>query len=297
MKKQSVLAMAMVFSLTGGMSLPTQAAGVYSINGTNVSKNCVVVKSQIENLPEIKSVLEELSGQIQSGNLKDCTIITLSGCNQTGNGNQSDDSGTNNPDGDNSQSNGSQTQKPDNNQSCGNQTQKPDNNESGGGQVQKPDNSQPGGNPAEQPDNNQAQTPDTDTTEQPELDQGNLSYAQQILKLVNEERAKVGLHALRLDAELSAAALVRTEEIQTSFSHTRPDGRKFSSVLTDRGIRFTGAGENIAWGQTSPEKVMEAWMNSEGHRANILNAKYTKLGVGHMQNTSGRNYWTQLFTY
>lgn len=124
-----------------------------------------------------------------------------------------------------------------------------------------------------------------------------LSFAEQVVALVNKERAKVGVGALTLDKEIEAAALVRAQEIETSFSHTRPDGRSFSTALTDAGITFHGAGENIAWGQRSPEEVVNAWMNSEGHRANILNAKFTKIGVGYYRNSAGRNYWTQLFTY
>lgn len=144
------------------------------------------------------------------------------------------------------------------------------------------------------PDINQ---PETDTNV-PDTDQSEtLSFAEQVVALVNAERAKAGLNALTLDTEIASAALVRAKEIETSFSHTRPDGRNFSSVLTDAGITFNGSGENIAWGQRSPEEVMNGWMNSEGHRANILNPKFTKIGVGHYQNVSGRNYWTQLFTY
>lgn len=153
------------------------------------------------------------------------------------------------------------------------------------------------------PDTNQPET-DTNTpdTNQPETDTNipdtdALSYAEQVVALVNTERAKAGLNALTLDTEIASAALVRAKETEISFSHTRPDGRGFSSVLTDNGIKFNGAGENIAWGQRSPEEVMNAWMNSEGHRANILNPKFTKIGVGYYQNAAGRNYWTQLFTY
>lgn len=137
------------------------------------------------------------------------------------------------------------------------------------------------------PDNNQ---PGNDT-ETPAL-----SYAEQVVKLVNEERAKVGAGALTLDKEIEAAALVRAKEIEISFSHSRPDGRNFSTALTDAGITFHSSGENIAWGQRSPEEVVKAWMNSEGHRANILNTNFTKIGVGYYQNGAGRNYWTQLFT-
>lgn len=173
---------------------------------------------------------------------------------------------------------------PDNNQP-GNDIEAPDNNQPGD-DTETPDNNQPGTD-TETPDNNQ---PGNDT-ETPAL-----SYAEQVVKLVNEERAKVGAGALTLDKEIEAAALARAKEIETSFSHTRPDGRNFSTALTDAGITFRSSGENIAWGQRSPEDVVKAWMNSEGHRANILNTNFTKIGVGYYQNGAGRNYWTQLFT-
>lgn len=144
------------------------------------------------------------------------------------------------------------------------------------------DNDAPGVNPPAE-DN----TPET----------GELSFAEQVVALVNAERAKAGLNPLVLDEEIASAALVRARETEISFSHTRPDGRTFSTVLTDNGIKFRGAGENIAWGQRSPEEVMEGWMNSAGHRANILNPNFTKIGVGYYQNAAGRNFWTQLFTY
>lgn len=124
-----------------------------------------------------------------------------------------------------------------------------------------------------------------------------LSYARQIVKLVNEERAKAGLPALQLDADITAAANVRAKEITQKFSHTRPNGSSFSSVLKEQGVSFRGSGENIAWGQKSPEQVMNGWMNSDGHRANILNKNFKNIGVGHYQDENGVNYWVQLFTY
>ena len=149
----------------------------------------------------------------------------------------------------------------------------------------------PGGN---QPGNDQ---PDTDKPETSEPDaEENLSFAKQVVNLVNEERAKAGLSALVLDETLASAAMVRATEIETSFSHTRPDGRSFSTVLSDMGIQYRRSGENIAWGQQSPKAVMEDWMNSKGHRANILNPNFTKIGVGYRKNAAGRTYWTQLFT-
>lgn len=139
--------------------------------------------------------------------------------------------------------------------------------------------------------------PETSTPEnKPEADK-ELTFAEQVLELVNQERTKAGLNAVTLDQNIASAALVRAKEIETSFSHTRPNGSKFSTALTEQGVTFKGAGENIAWGQKSPEAVMQAWMNSEGHRANILNKNFTKIGVGYYQNAAGRNFWTQLFTY
>lgn len=138
---------------------------------------------------------------------------------------------------------------------------------------------------------------DTNTPEnKPEADK-ELTFAEQVVELVNQERTKAGLSAVTLDQNIASAALVRAKEIETSFSHTRPNGSKFSTALTEQGVTFKGAGENIAWGQKSPEAVIPAWMNSEGHRANILNKNFTKIGVGYYQNAAGRNFWTQLFTY
>lgn len=121
-------------------------------------------------------------------------------------------------------------------------------------------------------------------------------YGLRITELVNEQRIANGLKPVEYSAALSEPAQVRVVEIQKSFAHTRPDGRYFSSVLRDFGIGYRTCGENIAWGQRSPEEVVTAWMNSPGHRANILNAGYTKLGVGYAQNERGVNYYTQLFT-
>lgn len=121
------------------------------------------------------------------------------------------------------------------------------------------------------------------------------SFVQQVVQLVNEERAKVGLAPLTVDTKAANAAQVRAGELTQSFSHTRPDGSSFSTALTQAGASFKGAGENIAYGQTTPEQAMESWMNSSGHRANILSSSYTSIGVGHYRSASGTDYWTQLF--
>lgn len=124
----------------------------------------------------------------------------------------------------------------------------------------------------------------------------NMSYANQVVDLVNVERAKEGLAPLSIDTKLESAALVRTQEIQTNFSHTRPNGTSCFTVFDEQSIEYHICGENIAWGQRMPEEVVNAWMNSPGHRANIMNPRFTKIGVGNLKNNSNTQYWTQLFT-
>ena len=84
----------------------------------------------------------------------------------------------------------------------------------------------------------------------------NTSFAKQVVELVNKERSKAGLNALSIDENIETAAMVRSREIEKSFSHTRPNGSSFSTALSESGVKFMGAGENIAWGQRSPEEVM-----------------------------------------
>lgn len=139
----------------------------------------------------------------------------------------------------------------------------------------------------------EASAPETQTPSLPEASDVH-PYVLRIVELVNEERAQAGLNPVTLDASASQAAQVRAQEIVISFSHTRPDGRSCFTALEEQGIRYRTAGENIAWGQRSPEQVMDAWMNSPGHRANILQESFTHIGVGYYQE-NGINYWSQLF--
>lgn len=132
------------------------------------------------------------------------------------------------------------------------------------------------------------------STQKPDDNGYNSSYEQQVLNLVNKERRSQGLSALSLSAEAQQAARVRAKEIVSSFSHTRPNGTSCFTVLNEIGAKYTSAGENIAKGQKTPEQVVEAWMNSPSHRANILSSKYTKLGVGCYFNGSN-TYWAQMF--
>ena len=120
-------------------------------------------------------------------------------------------------------------------------------------------------------------------------------FPQQVLDLVNKERAKVGARPLRLSSELQSAAMLRAREITQVMSHTRPNGKSCMTVLKSP----WGAGENIAGGNETPEEVVEGWMNSPGHRRNILYPRFNKLGVGYCYDPNGvggyKPYWVQLF--
>ncbi len=147
------------------------------------------------------------------------------------------------------------------------------------------------------PDGGNSQLPDIGVPSQPDQNGSVSAYAAKVVELVNAERAKAGLQPVKANSQMMGAAEVRAKEIERSFSHTRPDGSGFSTVLTQNGVSFRGSGENIAYGQPTPEAVMETWMNSAGHRGNILNGQFTDIGVGYYENGSGVGYWVQVFTY
>lgn len=117
---------------------------------------------------------------------------------------------------------------------------------------------------------------------------------QAVFKLVNEAREAEGIAPLILDDKLCEAAQIRAKELETLSSHTRPDGRKFSTVLDDNNIVWMTTGENIAAGQDTAEEVMQDWM-SGSHRANILNSKFVKIGIAKYQNQQNQEEWVQLF--
>ena len=119
-------------------------------------------------------------------------------------------------------------------------------------------------------------------------------FAYQVLSLVNREREKEGLDPVMLAPDLMEAAAVRAEELTERFSHTRPNGKSCFSVIARK---KRTVGENIAAGQPTPEDVMDCWLNSPGHRANILNPDFRELGVGYLYRDGEeyRHYWVQLF--
>ena len=121
------------------------------------------------------------------------------------------------------------------------------------------------------------------------------SDVQTVFELVNKERKAIGLSAVTLSNELCKTADVRAKEIVKSFSHTRPNGTTCFTVFKENGITYRYAGENIAYGQKTATIVMNAWMSSSGHRANILNKNFGKIGIACYE-YGGKKYWVQLFT-
>ena len=119
-------------------------------------------------------------------------------------------------------------------------------------------------------------------------------YEQEVIRLVNEIRAENGLPALTYNWELSRVARYKSQDMKDNryFSHTSPVYGSPFEMMRSFGIAYRSAGENIARGYATPQAVVNGWMNSSGHRANILNASFTQIGVGYVAEGS---YWTQMF--
>lgn len=123
------------------------------------------------------------------------------------------------------------------------------------------------------------------------------SKASEILSLVNKERSAAGLSGLKADSSLNMLAQLKAEDMAKNkyFSHNSPTYGSAFDMMKQYGFSYRTAGENIAKGQKSSQTVMNAWMNSSGHRANILGSSYTKLGVGYAVDAGGNTYWVQMF--
>ena len=214
----------------------------------------------------------------QGGNMED---------NNQGNNNQDKDD--NNPGNDNNQdqdkddNNNNQDQDKDDNNQDNNNNQDQD----------KDDNNQ---------DNNNNQDQDKDDNNQ--NDDNNSSNINgfskeqvEVLNLVNKERKANGLKPLTLNKELSNVANIKSRDMieKGYFDHTSPTYGSPFDMMKKLHISYNTAGENIAMGQKTPSEVMNSWMNSSGHRANILNSTYTELGVGIQKDSNGTIYWTQMF--
>ena len=128
----------------------------------------------------------------------------------------------------------------------------------------------------------------------PQLDSTVTSYETEVIRLVNEIRLENGLNPLTAHWELSRVARYKSQDMADNryFSHTSPTYGSPFQMIKAFGLSYRTAGENIAMGYSTPQAVVDGWMNSSGHRANILNASYTQIGVGYV---AQGHYWTQMF--
>jgi len=272
MKKRVLLSVAAATALTLGVSsLDAQAATVQpsNIKVQNIQHSKVMMKqmSQQELQAFLQSMGVESLAQWQQGNFQPNCIIP----GQQPTENVVTEQPTVKP----------ETQKPAEQKPV---EQKP------AEEVQKPEAQKPAEN-----NNTQKPAEQKPAEQKPAEEAKSLSeFEQRVVELTNAERAKQGLPALKIDTELSKVARIKSEDMQKNnyFDHNSPTYGSPFDMMKKFGISYTSAGENIAQGQRTPEEVVQAWMNSAGHRANILNNGFTHIGVGYVE--SG-NYWTQQF--
>lgn len=117
----------------------------------------------------------------------------------------------------------------------------------------------------------------------------------EVYEITNNYRSLVGVSSLTLDSSLVEAASIRAKELNDSFSHTRPNGSSCFTVLSELGISYGTAGENIAAGYSSSQSVMEGWRSSSGHYQNIISSKFKKIGIG-VNIINNQYYWVQIFS-
>ncbi|MBY0064566.1 MULTISPECIES: CAP domain-containing protein [Priestia] len=160
-------------------------------------------------------------------------------------------------------------------------------------QAQAPEQSEEAKAPEQTQQNTKAQQ--SENTDKAEQTKDASQFEQKVVDLVNQEREKQGLKPLTLNKELSDVARTKSKDMMDKgyFDHNSPTYGSPFDMMKQFGIEYTTAGENIAKGQQSPEDVMNAWMNSDGHRKNILNPDFTEIGVGYVKGDT--TYWTQQF--
>ncbi|MCC0643095.1 sporulation protein [Clostridioides sp. ZZV14-6150] len=284
-KLKTILALGVLTLATASSAVTASASSLE--NNMNISnKNLVYTNAKFKFSakpncsvkPELKPDKDN-SCKDKNHNDKNCNIT-----NRPSDNNNSDS--TNKPE----DNNNSDSSKPEDNDNSGS-TNKPEDN--------KPEDNNNSGSTNKPEDNN-----NSDSTNKPEDNNnsgsttGNFSaYQKEVVDLVNVERSKAGLNPLTLDADVSNVATKKSQDMidNNYFAHNSPTYGSPFDMLKKFGISYKTAGENIAMGQKTPKEVVNAWMNSEGHRKNILNPNYSKIGVGVAQKSGGSIYWTQIF--
>ncbi|MGO0905791.1 CAP domain-containing protein [Clostridioides difficile] len=287
-KLKTILALGVLTLATASSAVTASASSLE--NNMNISnKNLVYTNAKFKFSakpncsvkPELKPDKDN-SCKDKNHNDKNCNINKPNDNNNSGSNNKPEDnnnSDSSKPEDDNKP----ESDKPEDNNNSGSNNKPEDNNNS---ESNKPeDNNSDSNNKPE--DNNSSDS----TT-------GNFSaYQKEVVDLVNVDRSKAGLNPLTLDADVSNVATKKSQDMidNNYFAHNSPTYGSPFDMLKKFGISYKTAGENIAMGQKTPKEVVNAWMNSEGHRKNILNPNYSKIGVGVAQKSGGSIYWTQIF--
>lgn len=217
------------------------------------------------------------------------------GNNDSNTGNDNSQDNNSNTDNDNNQgdsdsSTGSDNNQDNNDSNTGNNNQ--GNNDSNTGNDSNQDNDDKNDDLVEKPSD------DNNTSNDNQVTTGSfLSFQKEVVRLVNVERSKRGLSELSFNTELSNVATLKSQDMinKNYFDHTSPTYGSPFDMMKQFNISYRTAGENIAKGQRTPAEVVNSWMNSPGHRANILNANFTDIGIGVAKSSNGTLYWTQMF--
>ncbi|HFL3522170.1 TPA: CAP domain-containing protein [Clostridioides difficile] len=298
-KLKTILALGVLTLATASSAVTASASSLE--NNVNISNKSLVysntkykfsAKPNCSVKPELKPDKDN-SCKDKNHNDKNCNNT-----NKPEDNNNSDS--TNKPDNNKPESN-----KPEDNNNSGS-TNKPDNNKpesnkpednNNSGSTDKPDNNKPESNKPEDNNNSDSTNKPDDNNNSGSTSESFSAYQKEVVDLVNIERVKAGLNPLTLDSSISNVATKKSQDMidNNYFSHNSPTYGSPFDMLKKFGISYKTAGENIAMGQKTPKEVVNAWMNSEGHRKNIMNPNFSKIGVGVAQKSGGSIYWTQIF--
>ncbi|MCI9996160.1 sporulation protein [Clostridioides difficile] len=298
-KLKTILALGVLTLATGSSAVTASASSLE--NNVNISNKSLVysntkykfsAKPNCSVKPELKPDKDN-SCKDKNHNDKNCNNT-----NKPEDNNNSDS--TNKPDNNKPESNkpednnnSDSTDKPDNNKPESNKPEDNNNSDS----TDKPDNNKPESNKPEDNNNSDSTNKPDDNNNSGSTSENFSAYQKEVVDLVNVERAKAGLNPLTLDSSISNVATKKSQDMidNNYFSHNSPTYGSPFDMLKKFGISYKTAGENIAMGQKTPKEVVNAWMNSEGHRKNIMNPNFSKIGVGVAQKSGGSIYWTQIF--
>ncbi len=296
-KLKTILALGVLTLATASSAVTASASSLE--NNVNITNKSLVysntkykfsAKPNCSVKPELKPDKDN-SCKDKNHNDKNCNNTNKPGNNKP-ESNKPDDN--NNSDStDKPDNNKPESNKPDDNNNSGS-TDKPNNNKP---ESNKPDDNNNSGS-TDKPDNNKPESNKPDDNNNSGSTNENFSaYQKEVVDLVNIERSKAGLNPLTLDSSISNVATKKSQDMidNNYFSHNSPTYGSPFDMLKKFGISYKTAGENIAMGQKTPKEVVNAWMNSEGHRKNIMNPNFSKIGVGVAQKSGGSIYWTQIF--